>query len=145
MACGWDRVYHHLQGAKTSLKVSVGGICWWDLDCKGTWASAACSVSLPSTQLAPAALSPAARAGTRFSCLSDNAHYHSSERSGSSASESGPRGCFFLIDLPQWKNCEMSFMELSTLEIIRFVIVCIHKLIIHFVPCGWDEWQIKQQ
>lgn len=89
MACGWDRVYHHLQGAKTSLKLSVGGICWWDLDCKGTWASAACLVSLPLTQLAPAALGQAARARTQFSCLSDNAHYHSCEPMGSSASESG--------------------------------------------------------
>lgn len=38
-----------------SLKVSVGGICWWDLDCKGTRASAASLVSLPFTQLTPAA------------------------------------------------------------------------------------------
>lgn len=57
MACGYSWVYLHLQGAKMSLKVSGGGICWWDLDCKGTRASAAFLVSLPFTQLTPVALS----------------------------------------------------------------------------------------
>lgn len=35
---------------------------------------------------------------------------HNSERSTS-----------FLVDIPQWKNCEMSLMEMGALEVVRFV------------------------
>ena len=46
MACGYGWVSFHLQGAKMSLKVSVGGAGWWDLDCKGTRASAASLITI---------------------------------------------------------------------------------------------------
>lgn len=31
------------------------------------------------------------------------------------------RSTSFLVDIPQWKNCEMSLMEMRALEVARFV------------------------
>lgn len=54
-------------GCQTFLRCSVTGIFGVDLDCKGTWASAACSVSLSLTESTPVALSSAARASSSTS------------------------------------------------------------------------------